>query len=248
VAEEYIEEAIEINPNVADYHYWLGTCWGNLAQESNVLKQGMLAPKIKAEYEETVRLDPKNMNALWGLVTFYVEAPGFMGGDFNKAFEVATLVSKVDAAQGHRARGMIYEKQEKFADAEKAYLAAHSINPAFSGQVVALYISTNQHDKAFSFLEEASRKDPNNMLVMYQIGRTSAITGKKLDRGEECLMKYLTYQPKQNEPSHGGAHMRLGQIYEKRGAKAEAKKAYETAVRIDPSLKEAKEGLERVSK
>jgi cytochrome c-type biogenesis protein CcmH/NrfG len=247
-AGELLEEAIETNPNVADYHYWLGTAWGLTAQESNVLKQGMLAPKIKEQYEETVRLDPKNMNALWGLVTFYTEAPGFMGGDYEKAFEAASLLSKADAAEGHRARGVIYEKQEKFADAEKAYLAAHRINPALGGQVVALYIGTKQYDKAFNFLEEEYQKDPSNMLVAYQLGRTSAITGQRLARGEECLKKYLTYQPKQNEPSHGGAHMRLGQIYEKRGTLPEAKKSYETALRLDPSLKDAKEGLKRVSK
>jgi tetratricopeptide (TPR) repeat protein len=247
-ASDYLEEAVESNPNVADYHYWLGTAWGLTAQESNLLRQGMLAPKIKSEYEETVRLDPKNMNALWGLVTFYIEAPGFMGGDYDKAFGVASQIARVDAAQGHRARGVIYEKQENFSEAEKAYLAVHRINPALGGLVVALYISTNQHDKAFSFLEEESRKDPSNMLLIYQIGRTSAITGKRLVRGEECLKKYLTYQPKLNEPSHGGAHMRLGQIYEKRGAIPEAKKSYEQALRIDASLKEAKEGFERVSK
>ena len=71
---------------------------------------------------------------------------------------------------------------------------------------------------------------------------------QKLDRGEECLKKYLTHTPAQNEPSHAGANMRLAQIKEKRGNKAEAKKLFETALKMDGSLKEAKEGLERVSK
>jgi tetratricopeptide (TPR) repeat protein len=97
-------------------------------------------------------------------------------------------------------------------------------------------------------MEEASSKDPGNMIIIYQIGRTCALTGERLDRGEECLRKYLTYQPKQNEPSHGGAKMRLGQVYEKKGNKMEAKRCYQAAVKMDPSLKEAKEGLERVSK
>jgi hypothetical protein len=42
--------------------------------------------------------------------------------------------------------------------------------------------------------------------------------------------------------------MRLAQIKEKRGNKVEAKKLFETALKQDGSLKEAKEGLERVSK
>jgi hypothetical protein len=48
--------------------------------------------------------------------------------------------------------------------------------------------------------------------------------------------------------SHAGANMRLAQIMEKGGKKSEAKKLYETALKADATLKEAKEGLERVSK
>lgn len=247
-AEEYLEEAIEVNPRVADYHYWLASVWGNIARDANVIKQGILAPRIKDEYEITIKLDPKNMNAHWGLITFYTEAPGFMGGSFDKAFETATAIGKLDQADGHRAKGVIYVKQEKYTEAEREYLAAYKLNPLLIGNVIALYLRGKQNDKAFALLEEASGKDPANMLIVYQIGRTSAITGDRLDRGEECLKKYLTYQPKTNEPSHGGAHMRLGQIYEKRGNKAEAKRSYQTAIKSDPSLKEAQEGLERVSK
>jgi hypothetical protein len=65
---------------------------------------------------------------------------------------------------------------------------------------------------------------------------------------ELCLKKYLNYQPKQNEPSHAGAQMRLAQITEKKGNKAEAQKLFAQALKADASLKEAKEGLERVSK
>lgn len=42
--------------------------------------------------------------------------------------------------------------------------------------------------------------------------------------------------------------LRLAQIKEKEGYKAEAKKLYEIALKLDGSLKEAKEGLERVLK
>jgi hypothetical protein len=85
-------------------------------------------------------------------------------------------------------------------------------------------------------------------MATYQIGKTSALSGQRLERGEVCLKKYLTYQPQKNEPSHAGANMRLAQIMEKAGKKTEAKKLYEAALKGDATLKEAKEGLERVSK
>jgi len=247
-AEEYLEDAIEASPKVADYHYWLANVWGAMARDANVLKQGILAPKIKDEYEETIKLDPKNLDAQWGLITFYTEAPGFMGGSFEKAHETAAAIGKIDVADGHRAKGSVYEKEEKYADAEKEFVAAYKLKPATRQSLIAYYVRRTQHDKAFVLLDEALVGDPANMIIVYQYGRTSAITGQRMEKGEECLKKYLTYQPKENEPSHGGAHMRLGQIYEKQGNKAEAKRSYQAALKIDQSLKEAKEGLDRVSK
>lgn len=247
-AEDFMEEAIEANDKVADYHYWLGSIFGTMARDANVLKQGMLAPKIKNEYEKTVALDPKNMDAHWGLISFYTEAPGFMGGSFEKALNEAAAIQKLNEGDGHRAHGLVYAKQEKFAEAEKEYQLAYKVNPAYTNPLVNFYLNRKQNDKAFTFLEEALKAQPESMIIAYQIGRTSAITGEKLDRGEQCLVKYLSYQPKTNEPSHAGAQMRLGQIYEKRNNKAEAKKRYEAALKLEPSQKDAKDGLARVSK
>lgn len=247
-AEEFLEEAIETDDKVADYHYWMGSTLGNAVQDANVLKQGMIAPKIKEEFEKTVALDPKNMDAHWGLISFYTEAPGFMGGSYEKALVEAEAIKKLSVADGHRAYGSIYAKQEKYPEAEKEYQAAYKANPLYTNPLVNFYLTGKQYDKAFAFLEEVVKAQPDNMLIQYQIGRTSAITGQKLDRGEQCLVKYLTYQPKANEPAHAGAHMRLGQISEKRGNKVEAKKRYEEALKLDPSQKDAKEGLARVSK
>jgi tetratricopeptide (TPR) repeat protein len=143
---------------------------------------------------------------------------------------------------------MVYNKQEKFTEAEKEYILAFKVNPAYVNPIVSFYINRKENGKAFAFLEDAIKARPDDMLLVYQMGRASAITGEKLDRGEECLIKYLNYQPKANEPAHAGAQMRLGQIAEKRGNKPEAKKRYEAALKLDPSQKDAKEGLTRVSK
>jgi Flp pilus assembly protein TadD len=39
----------------------------------------------------------------------------------------------------------------------------------------------------------------------------------------------------------------LGAVYEKEGKKTEAKQAYEAALKLNPTLKSAAEGLKRVS-
>jgi tetratricopeptide (TPR) repeat protein len=247
-AADFFEEAVDANDKVADYHDWLGNTYGTIAGDANPIKQAMLAPKMKSAWEKAIELDPKKVEARKSLIQFYLQAPSIMGGSIDKAKEVAKQIVKLNPAEGHRSLGNIYLKEEKPAEAEKEYVEMVKADPTYVPALANFYVSQKQYDKAFNLFEEAIKKNPDDMSAIYQVGKTSAISGQKLDRGEECLKKYLNYTPKVNEPSHGGANMRLAQIQEKKGDKAQAKKLYETALKLDSNLKEAKEGLQRVSK
>lgn len=245
---EFFEQATEANDKIADYHNWLGNAYGAIAQNAGVFKQGMLAPKMKSAWEKAIALDAKNLDARFSLIQYYTQAPGFMGGSFEKAREMANQIKAINPAQGHRAMGIVMTKDKKFAEAEMEYLEMVKVDPAFMPVLSNFYVNQKQFDKAFALYEELVKKNPSDMGLLYQIGKTSAVSGMKLERGEECLRKYLTYSPKQNEPSIAGANMRLAQIYEKRGQKADAQKLYKTALSMDSKLKEAEEGLQRTSK
>jgi len=247
-AQDFFEEAVDINDRVADYHYWLGNTYGTIAGDANPIKQGMLAPKMKSAWEKAVALDPKLIGARESLIQYYLQAPSFMGGSIEKAKAEAQQIMKLNAAQGHRAMGNIYLQEKKYAEAEKEYLEMVKTDSNYTGVLASYYVNQKQYAKAFDLFEEALKKNPDDMASVYQVGKTSALSGQRLERGEECLKKYLVYKPKENEPSHAGATMRLAQINEKKGNKAEAKKLYETALKQDAALKEAKEGLARVSK
>jgi tetratricopeptide (TPR) repeat protein len=247
-ASEYLEEATEADDRQAAYFEWYGKALGNVAQKSNMVRQGMLAPKMKAAWERAVQLDPKSTGPRLSLVEYYMQAPGFMGGSKEKAEATAREIMALDPAEGHRVLGSIYARNKKVAEAEKEYLEAARLNPQYKNALVGFYLAEQQHEKAFVLLEEALKKSPDDMLVQYQVGRTSAVSGLRLEQGEAALRKYLTYTPKPNEPSLAGANMRLGQILEKKGNKPAAKKHYDTALKLDATLKEAKEGLSRVSK
>ncbi|HEU5292530.1 MAG TPA: tetratricopeptide repeat protein [Cyclobacteriaceae bacterium] len=247
-AADYFEEASENDEKVADYFLWLGDTYGTIAKDANVVRQGFLAPKMKTAWEKCIALDAKNISARESLIEFYTQAPGFMGGSFEKAKEVANQIVKLNPAQGHRSMGDIFVREKNPTAAEKEYLEMVKSDEKFISVLGNFYAGQKQYDKAFNLFEEPLKKDPNNMIMIYLVGRTSAVSGQRLDRGEQCLKQYLSYKPKEGEPSHAGANMRLAQVYEKRGNKPEAKKLFETALKLDSNLKEAKEGLERVSK
>lgn len=247
-AEEYFEEAIEKDDNNSDYHLWLGNTLGTIAQNANVFKQGMLAPKIKREFERAVELNNRNQDALWGLLQYYVQAPGIMGGSYEKGLEVAEKLGKISKVQGHSARSTVYAAQEKFDLVEKEYKLAASVDPAWNMNLGFFYQQRGQYDQAFETFENLTTDENLKWAALYQVGKTSALSGKNIDRGIACLEMYLTHTPSKNQPSHAGAKMRLGMIYEKAGEKVKAREYYRQSLSEDPDMKEAKAGLERLGK
>ncbi len=247
-AESFFEEAIEANGEEAQYHNWYGNTLGAIASDANMFKQGMLAPKMKSAWEKSVELESDYIEPRQSLIQYYLNAPGMMGGSVDKAIEMANEIMKLKPAEGHRQLGNIYFKEKNYPAAEKEFITMAKLDPAYQSGLANYYLTQKQFSKAFDLFEESLKKNPDDMQSVYQLGKTSALSGERLDRGEACLKKYLGYQPKQNEPSHAGAQMRLAQIIEKKGNKAEAKKLFAQALKADASLKEAKEGLERVSK
>ncbi len=247
-AEDFLEEAIDADGKVADFHLWLGHTLGNMIGDANMLRKTMIAPKLRDAYARAVELKPDLVDAHWGLMMFCMEAPSVMGGGLDKAKAEAQVIAKYSEADGHRAMGVIYNKEQKFSDAEKEFTLAWKANPKYTGPLLNFYANRKEYVKAMEFIDPLLKSEPENYLLIYQFGKLSALSGQQLDRGLEYLNKYLSYTPKTNEPSHAGAQMRLGQIYEKKGNKGEAKKRYELALKTDPTLSEAKEGLARVSK
>jgi len=247
-AADFFEEAIDKNDKVADYHNWLGNTYGTIARDANMIKKGMLAPKMKRAWEHTIELDAKNIDARTSLIQYYLQAPAFVGGSVDKAREVAKQIIGLNAAEGHRQMGNVFLHEKKTVEAEKEFLEMVKADPNYVSGLANFYVGQKQYEKAFSLFEDALKKNPEDYNSIYQIGKTAALSGQKLERGEDCLKRYLVHTPLQNEPSHAGANMRLAQIKEKKGQKGEAKKLFEAAIKLDGNLKEAKEGLERVSK
>lgn len=245
-AQDYFEEAIDHNDNNANYHYWYGNSVGIVARDANVIKQGFLAPKIKSAYEKAVELDPKMIDAHWGLVEYYTQAPGFMGGSWEKATQTAKQISTLDKERGHQAMATVFLRQEKYDDAEREYKELLKIDKKYVLNLGYFYQGQKQFDKAFELFSQEYDKDNTNHAALYQIGRTSAMSGKRTELGIKSLKQYLNIADKKATPSHAAANMRLGMIYEKSGKKELAKQYYKKSLAEDANMKLAKEGLKRL--
>lgn len=250
-AVDLLEKAVAQSPNNAEAHYFLGAAYGDKAQKANMFSAASLAGKTKAEFEKAVALNPNYLDARFALLQFYAIAPGIVGGSFDKAAEQASEIKKRDPVWGHRASAFIYNAQKKPELAKKEYQDAvrEQPNSAKAHTYFAQYLAGTEknYPAAFEELETALKLDPAFMPARYQFGRTAGLSATNLPRGEEMLKGYLGYTPKEEEPSIAGAHYWLGMIYEKQGRKADAKRSYETALKLNPALKPASEALKRVS-
>lgn len=250
-AVELYTKAIALESKNADHHYYLGVAYGELAQAANVLKQASLAKKTKAAFEQAVALEPKHTDARLALISYYLLAPGFMGGGDDKAVAMAAAIKAYDPIEGHRAHARVHTHHKKPDLARKEFVEAVRAHPKSAKAHTYLgnhYLFNEKNlSAALHEFEMAVQLEPAFMLAWFRIGQHAAVSGSNYARGEEALRKYLAYTPKPSEQGHAGAWMILGSIQEKQGKKAEAKTSYTNALKLVPGDKGIKEALKRVS-
>jgi len=249
-AGDYFETAAKLDPKNSQYYLWLGRAYGREAQQANVLRQPGLAKKTRTAWERAIELDPENLDARSDLIQYYVQAPGFLGGSTAKALEQAEEIRKRNALRGYLELGALYERDKKMADAEKAYVAAakeKSDRHVGEYRLGLFYQNTGAFDKAFDVFESMVVANPSEAGALFQIGKTGAMSGQRLTRATEALEAYLQTTPGRNDPSLAAAHWRLGMVHEKRQDRQRAKAEYETALRLDPTFKQATESLKKLT-
>ncbi len=245
-AAEWLEKAVALAPGRSEYLDWLGRAYGEHALEASVFAKPGLARKTREAWEKAVTADPNNLDARSDLMTYQLQAPGFLGGGVDLARQQAAEIQKRDAVRGALVYATIAANQKDAAGAEKGLKEALQRSPAEPRLRLALgvlYQSQQKWDAAFDAFEAAVKADPANWDALYQIGKTGALSGQRLDRAEESLKRYLGHTPGPESAPPANAQFRLGQIYQKKGNKPAARAAYQEALKLDPRMEDAKKAL-----
>ncbi len=251
-AYDYIKKAIEVEESsdvLSIYYFQLGDVYGYKAMEASVLRKPARARSVRRSFETAVELDPENIEARMGLIMFYSQAPGIMGGSKSKAMEQVEELKKRDPVQGHIASANIYRGENDLLKAEGECIAARDIDPANPLPymiLVPIYEAMGDYAKGWENLESLIRNIPDYVPAYYQYGRFSDISGEKTETGKKYFKKYLENTPGPNSPSHAWAHYRLGNLYLKDDDLQHARYHYEKALELDPEHKQVKEALGRL--
>lgn len=244
-----LEAAVREDPNNAVYHYWLGRAYGQQAQNANPLRQMRAASRARSSMERAVALAPDYLDGREGLMQYYLQAPGIAGGSVDKARLQAREIARRNPYRGAVALVQVARKERDPNAVIRAFDSSIEQFPdgaTLYNALIAVLAERKDWPRAWNTVERLERVRPGWQPGRYAFGRIAAISGQRLDAGESYLREYLSYEPQGRDPSHAGAHWRIGMILEHRGDRAGARREYQEAVRLDPALVAARQSLAKL--
>jgi tetratricopeptide (TPR) repeat protein len=134
----HAEKAVKLAPQNAEYHWALAEAVGDQAEKANVFRQIGLAKRFRSEAETVLKLDPKHIEAHFGMMIYYFKAPGIVGGDKKKAYAEAEEIGKIDRAKGYIAQVRLAQEEKQLGKIEGLYKQANEADPKLIDPYVGL--------------------------------------------------------------------------------------------------------------
>jgi len=113
-ASEAFQKALALEPGNSQFALWLGRSFGRRAETALPFSAPKYASKARGYFEKAVALDPHNEEALSGLFDYYLEAPGFLGGGYDKAETIAQRIAERNPAEGQFAQARLADRRRQF--------------------------------------------------------------------------------------------------------------------------------------
>lgn len=185
-AVKFGERCVAAQPKVANCHLALGNALGSKAMSAGMLSAMSYANKIRESFKTAVELDPLNMDARFSLMTYYMQAPGIVGGGTGKAQMLAAQTAQINPEAGKLMLARLDAADDKFAKAEAAVLAM----PVSSNEAVAdgqrdllnnlgsQYLNDKKYADSERMYREAHKRFPDSEGAVYGLARVQQELGK----------------------------------------------------------------------
>jgi len=238
-------QAVEQDGQNSNYHLWLARALGGKARGASFLSAFSLAKRARTEFEEAVRLNPRNAEALSDLGEYYYTAPGIVGGGIDKAEGVAERLEKIDPVRGREMRGHIAEQRKDYGTAEREYkqVIASSAHPACPWMALADFYQRRgrwtEMEASVRSGEKLAERDKKAGAAFYDGASVLRATNRDPARAAKMLEEYLASGSKTETNPAFVAHTWLASLKEKLGDAAAAHRERAAALALAHEYKPA---------
>lgn len=214
-ATEWLEKAVAADPASSGYALWLGRAYGRRAETSSFVTAPRYAGKAREYFEKAVELDPDNAEAANDLFEYYLQAPGFLGGGYDKAAALAERIAARDPVEGHYARAKLAEKRKDSRGAEQQLRRAAELAPQQVGRLIDLakfLAKQGRFQESEQSFQRAEKIAPGHPKLLFERADTYIKTGRNLDRARDLLERYLNASLTPDDPPRREAEKLLRQV------------------------------------
>jgi len=214
-ATDAFQKALALEPRNSAYAHWLGRSFGRRAETSNPFMAPMYACKARANFEQAVALDPANNEALNDLFDYYLQAPGFLGGGYDKAEAAAKRIAERNEAEGHFAQAQLADKRKQFDTAEEQLRRAMELAPRQVGRVLDLakYLAKlGRVQESEAVFDKAEALEPGAPKIIFARAHTYIQEKRNLEKAKSLLIKYLQSDLTPDDPPREQAEKLLRQV------------------------------------
>jgi tetratricopeptide (TPR) repeat protein len=214
-ASEALEKAFAQDPSSSEIALWAGRAFGRRAETSSMFTAPGYASKARAYFEKSVHLNPRNLEALADLFEYYLEAPGFLGGGFDKAQATSRQIAQIDAAEGHFTQARLAEKRKQFRGTEEHLRRAVEAAPQQIGRLIDLarfLAKEGRLQESDQNLATAEKLNPNSPKLLYAKADLYIKQNRNLDVAKDLLKRYLTSNLTPDDPPRSDAEKLLKQL------------------------------------
>lgn len=213
-ATEHLEKAVDAEPPTSSRVLWLGRAYGRRAETSSMITAPRFASRARQAFEKAVELDPRNLEAINDLFEYYLEAPGIMGGGYDKAQKLAGRIAQIDEVEGHYAQAKLAEKRKQYGSAEDQLRRAAELAPQQVGRLIDLasfLAKQGKFQESEQSFQRAAKVAPDSPKLMYARARAYIRSGRNLEVARDLLKRYLSARLTPDDPPRAEAEKLLKQ-------------------------------------
>ena len=209
---EAFDKAVRLEPENSDHYLWLGRAWGRRAETSAFFLAVKYAAHARQNFEKAVELAPGNGEAVNDLFSYYLSAPGFLGGGIDRAAQLSAKIQKNDPIEYHWALAQIAIQRKQYDLAEGQLKKTIELAPRQINRIVDLakFLAgqgkINESEAAF---EQAARINPNDKKLLFVRAETYVKGHRNLGTAKKLLEAYMQAPLTPDDPSREEARKLL---------------------------------------